>query len=136
MSYLTAWTLLLCFGTPPLRGLPLTRRRLSGVSLGPGIPQCLFGQAFGGDYCNSVLFGLPDSDIKKLQCVQNASACLVPCTKKYKYITSVLIKLHWLQMVGNTGGRDAIWYSIFSQDIGPDLSGTTQLSHTSHPLPL
>ncbi len=48
------------------------------------------------DYCNSVLSGLPNCDIQKLQCVQNAAARLVTHSKKYDHITPVLADLHWL----------------------------------------
>ena len=48
------------------------------------------------DYCNSVLAGLPDSDVQKLQCVQNVAARLITHSKKYDHITSVLVDLHWL----------------------------------------
>ncbi len=48
------------------------------------------------DYCNSVLAGLPDSDIQKLQCVQNAAARLITHSKKYDHITPILVDLHWL----------------------------------------
>ncbi len=48
------------------------------------------------DYCNSTLCGLPEVDLNKLQCVQNAAACLVTRTKKHDHITPVLVELHWL----------------------------------------
>ena len=48
------------------------------------------------DYCNSVLSGLPDSDIQKLQCIQNAATHLITHSKKYDHITPVLVDLHWL----------------------------------------
>ena len=37
----------------------------------------------GLDYCNSTLCGIPDSDVNKLQCVQNATTYLITHTKKY-----------------------------------------------------
>ena len=48
------------------------------------------------DYCNSVLSGLPDCDIQKLQCVQNGVAHLTTHSKKYDHIIPILAGLHWL----------------------------------------
>lgn len=48
------------------------------------------------DYCNSLLFGLPSSDICKLQRIQNTAARLVSRTKKFNHITPILKRLHWL----------------------------------------
>ncbi len=48
------------------------------------------------DYCNSVLAGLPDSDIKHIQCIQNAAARLTACCQKFDHISPVLEHVHWL----------------------------------------
>ena len=48
------------------------------------------------DNCNSLYYGLPKGLIQKLQRVQNATARLVTCTRKYEHITPVLCELHWL----------------------------------------
>ena len=51
------------------------------------------------EYCNSILIGLPNEEIDKIQRVQNAAARLISGTKKYASITSILIKLHWLPFI-------------------------------------
>ena len=48
------------------------------------------------DFCNGILFGLPDNEIQKLQRVQNAAARLVTRAKKYDHISPILFQLHWL----------------------------------------
>ena len=48
------------------------------------------------DYCNGLLYGLPDCEIAKLQRVQNAAARLLTSSRKYDHITPVLQELHWL----------------------------------------
>ena len=48
------------------------------------------------DQCNSLLYGLPDKDVSKIQRIQNSAARLVTGTKRREHITSVLRNLHWL----------------------------------------
>ena len=48
------------------------------------------------DYCNSLLYGVPDHHMQKLQRVMNASARLIFCAPKHCHITPLLQQLHWL----------------------------------------
>ena len=48
------------------------------------------------DYCNSLLLGINDNDLKKLQLIQNAAARIVTRHRKFDHITPILAELHWL----------------------------------------
>ena len=48
------------------------------------------------DYWNSLLVGLPHSQINKLQLVQNATARVKTKTSRRQHIPPVLAELHWL----------------------------------------
>ena len=50
------------------------------------------------DYCNSLLAGLPATQIARLQRIQNKAARLVTMSRKDEHITPVLQSLHWLPM--------------------------------------
>jgi len=65
------------------------------------------------DYCNSLLAGLPAFEIKPLQRIQNAAACLVSILPKVSRVTPLFRDLHWL-----TGNR-----SHKIQDTGTSLQG-------------
>ncbi|CAB4003582.1 Hypothetical predicted protein [Paramuricea clavata] len=48
------------------------------------------------DYCNAILYGLPNCDLDRLYSVQKLAARLITGTRKYDHITPVLDRLHWL----------------------------------------
>ena len=48
------------------------------------------------DYCNALLYGLPQTMLKRLQRVQNCAARLICRRKKHDHVTPLLKELHWL----------------------------------------
>ena len=48
------------------------------------------------DHCNSLLYGLPDYLIQRLQYVMNAAAKVITCKRTFDHATPLLIELHWL----------------------------------------
>jgi hypothetical protein len=48
------------------------------------------------DQCNSLFYGLPESQLNKLQRIQNSAARLVTLSRKHDHITPILQELHWL----------------------------------------
>jgi len=50
------------------------------------------------DYCNSLLYGISNTLLRRLQMqsIQNVAACLVTGAKKFDHITPGLRDLHWL----------------------------------------
>jgi hypothetical protein len=50
------------------------------------------------DYCNALLYGVPNCTLNKLQNIQNTAARIITRTSRYDHITPVLKDLHWLPM--------------------------------------
>ena len=48
------------------------------------------------DYANSLLYGLPKSSIKPIQCIQNLAAKIILKRDDYSSFTETLKELHWL----------------------------------------
>ncbi len=48
------------------------------------------------DYCNSLLIGVPECYLNKLQVLQNSAARVVTFTRRFDHITPILYELHWL----------------------------------------
>jgi len=48
------------------------------------------------DYCNSLLYGLPDYKLKRLQRVQNIACRVVSRAPQAAHVTPLLDELHWL----------------------------------------
>ena len=50
------------------------------------------------EYCNSILYGLPDNSLYRLQKIQNTAAPSAPVARlpRFSYISATLFDLHWL----------------------------------------
>ena len=48
------------------------------------------------DYGNALLYGLPQTALRRLQNVQNCAARVITRTRKHEHITPMLQRLHWL----------------------------------------
>ena len=48
------------------------------------------------DYCNSLLAGIPQKLVNKVQRVMNCAARLVCEASKREHVTPLLVNLHWL----------------------------------------
>ncbi len=48
------------------------------------------------DYCNSLLYGIPQYQFNRLQRILNAAARVVCVVPKFDHISPILKKLHWL----------------------------------------
>ena len=73
------------------------------------------------DYCNSLYHGLPITQIKRLQHLQNGLARAVTRTPKHSHISPVLKSLHWLKV------EQRIHYKIIS--ITHNLLHITELKY-------
>jgi len=50
------------------------------------------------DYCNSLLYGVIDNVMRRVQSLQNAAAHLITGARRHDHITPVLSQLHWLPL--------------------------------------
>ena len=50
------------------------------------------------DFCNSILYNLPNKPIERLQRIQNQAARMLKRILRRNHITPVLRELHWLRI--------------------------------------
>jgi hypothetical protein len=89
------------------------------------------------DYCNSLLYGSTETQIRRLQSVQNAAARMVTRARRHDHITPILRDLHWLPV------RQRIQYKVtllvFKSLLGQTpqyLADECRLASTAGRLPL
>ena len=71
------------------------------------------------DYANSLLFGLPACQTKKLQMIQNIAARIVSRTKMSDHITPVLYNLHWLPVTSRITFKILLLVFKAMNNLGP-----------------
>ena len=87
------------------------RKHLSQEAAGTLVQAFITSQI---DHCNSLLYGLPNSQLWKIQRVLNASARLVCNAPRFRHITPIMRDLHWLHINLDVLKRDVICiYSPF-----------------------
>ena len=88
-----------------------------------GVSRCLIATSIVHsklDYCNSLYYNLPKSQLNRLQHIQNSLARAVVRAPKFSHTTPILKFLHWLKI------NERIEYKI--------LSLTFKLLYTAQPL--
>jgi len=80
------------------------------------------------EYCNSLLYGLPQSLIGKVQSVQNAAARLLTGNRRRDHISPVFRQLHWLPVQRRVDFKLACFvYSSLSGQAPPNLADDIHL---------
>ena len=90
-------------------------------------------------YCNSLLAGLPDNKLNKLQCIQNHAARIVLRKARHVSATSLLRTLHWFPVKAKIQYKIAcLCFQCLSHNTMPpylsDLLHPYQLFRTLHSL--
>ena len=84
------------------------------------------------DYANSLLYGVPDIHLDKLQRVQNTAARVISLTRKYDHITPVLKSLHWLPVKLRIDFKILLLVFKIINDMAPSYL-VSLISYKSHP---
>jgi hypothetical protein len=76
-----------------LRNIGQARKYMNKIALKSAIHALVTTKV---DYLNSILWGLPSSQLDKLQRVQNTAARIITRTSRIEHIKPILHSLHWL----------------------------------------
>ena len=83
------------------------------------------------DYCNSILYGLPDNSLYRLQKIQNTVARILARLPRFSHISATLFDLHWLPI------KYRIPFKKFYSNIsGIELHGARRTPWVKCPPPL
>ena len=76
-----------------IRGIATIRKCLSTTACKTIIHALVVSRL---DFGNAMFYGLPETQLRKLQMIQNSAARLITGTRRRDHITPVLFSLHWL----------------------------------------
>ena len=76
-----------------IRNINSIRRSLSDESAATIVHALVTSRLDNG---NSLLYGISDKSLRRIQCAQNSAARILSRTRKYDHITPILKQLHWL----------------------------------------
>ena len=75
------------------------------------------------DYCNSLLYGVSEDLLRRLQSVQNAAARFITGARKYDHIYPVLRDLHWVPLATKDNLQDRHFDAPVFERFGTLLPG-------------
>ena len=87
------------------------------------------------DYANSLLYGLPQTLMGRLQRLQNAAARLITRTRRREHITPVLKSLHWLPIECRPKFKLLLFtYKAVAETAPPYISELIEKQHSTRAL--